>query len=110
MDKSCHVEPRESYADFSELSADYTAYFRIEGMGCQNCANRVKNGLLALQGVHMAEVSLQEGVAGVVYNPDLHSPPALENAIFNAGNDGRHLYYARLSRVLDSPTILNSWE
>ena len=107
MNRSCHVEPRESYANFAELHADYTAYFNVEGMGCRNCATRVKNGLLALQGVHLASVSLEEGIAGVVYNPDQHSPSALENAIFQAGNDGRHLYYARLIRVIESPTILN---
>jgi len=107
MDKSCHVEANESKMDFTLMESDYTAFFGVHGMGCQNCANRVKNGLLALQGVRMAAVYLQEHVAGVVYDPEVHAPEDLERAIFEAGNDGRHVYRAELLRVLESPTILN---
>lgn len=107
MKRCCHVEPEESNADFTQLESDYTAYFGIQGMGCQNCASRVKNGLLGLDGVHLAAVYLHEHVAGVVYNPEIHTTEELEQAIFHAGNDGRHAYHAQLLRVIESPTILN---
>lgn len=107
MDKSCHVEPKETTIDFTQLDSDYTAYFNVQGMGCPNCASRVKNGLLELEGVHMAAVYLHENVASVVYDPYTNTTEELEEVIFNAGNDGRHLYQAQLLRVIESPTILN---
>ena len=68
----------------------------VSGMGCRNCATRVKNSLIQVKGVIDAEVYHTSGVAEVVYNPNLTTPMALVEAVAQAGGDGRHEYRARI--------------
>ena len=66
-------------------------------MGCQNCANRVRNSLVSLKGVVDARVDHNIGKAQVAYNPDLTGIDDLVAAVASAGGDGRHEYGARLA-------------
>ena len=61
-------------------------------MGCPNCATRVRNSLLSLNGVFGVDVYLNMAVAEVIYDREKISAVA----VASAGNDGRHEYRAQL--------------
>ena len=94
MDGTCHVELIQKIATLEERQATAVILLGVEGMGCPNCAARVRNGLLALNGVTEAEVDHFTGTALVEFNPDLVTIRALCEAVAGAGNDGRHRYRA----------------
>ena len=96
MDENCHVEPLHKTATAEEQQTTTAALLAVEGMGCLNCAARVRNSLLSLTGVVEAQVVLDLALADVIYNPNLTGIPALVNAVAQAGGDGRHEYRARL--------------
>lgn len=88
----CHVEPIEKPFDQSALHTAQVAYLSVSGMGCPRCATRVRNGLLMLEGVLLADVTLEMMIAAVAYDPGQVTPSALKQAVTEAGNDGRHHY------------------
>ncbi len=96
----CHVEPLEKPVDHEALSGAMAAQLAVWGMGCPRCAMRVRNSLLALDGVLIAEVHLNLCVAAVVYDPLRVTCDDLLRAVSAAGNDGRHHYEAELIRRL----------
>ncbi len=106
MDENCHVEPLQKTATPEEQQATTSALLAVGGMGCPNCAARVRNSLLALTGVVEAQVLLETGVAEVTYNPSLTDIPALINAVAQAGGDGRHDYRAQVRDEQAAPLIL----
>lgn len=62
-----------------------TATFKIEGMRCDGCADTIK-GLLSVQpGVRAASVSLKDGEARVLYEPDTLSEDRLAALIEKPG-------------------------
>lgn len=94
MSDNCHVEPIHKTAlDHVIQSAD-RILLSISGMGCQNCAARVRNSLVALDGVHDAEVLLNMQMAEIYFDEKKVSATALIQAVIGAGNDGRHRYQA----------------
>ena len=90
----CHVEPVEKPLDQAALHTAEVTFFSVSGMGCPRCATRVRNGLLLKDSVLFADVSLQNGVVVVAYNPVQTIPDSLVTAIAATGNDGRHHYQA----------------
>ena len=58
----------------------------VEGMGCQNCVNHVKEALENLDGVDKAEVSLEKNSAVITFSKDI-SDEAIKSAIDEAGYD-----------------------
>lgn len=95
MSDNCHVEPiQKSALDHVIQSAD-RILLSISGMGCANCATRVRNGLLLLDGVHDAEVMLNMRMAEVYFDEKKVSAAMLVQAVAEAGNDGRHNYQAQ---------------
>lgn len=94
MDENCHVEPVQKIATAEEQRATSVILLGVQGMGCPNCAARVRNSLLGLTGVTEADVDHITGTADVEFNPNLVAIPALFEAIARAGNDGRHQYRA----------------
>lgn len=44
MDENCHVEPLQKTATPEEQQATTSALLAVGGMGCPNCAARVRNG------------------------------------------------------------------
>ncbi len=94
MDQDCRVEPLQKSVRDEDFDEAHMATLAIWGMGCPNCAMRVRNSLLTLDGVVSADIDLERGLAFVDYVPtktDLH---ALVLAVSGAGNDGRHNYRA----------------
>ena len=81
MDENCHVEPLQKTATAEEQQTTTSALLTVQGMGCPNCAARVRNSLLSLKGVVDAEVDHTIGMAEVVFNPNLTAIPALIEAV-----------------------------
>ena len=97
MDENCYVEP--IYRDLvpaEQLQKADKATLIVWGMGCPNCATRVRNSLLALDGVYGVDVYLNMAVAEVSYDSQKVMPMDFAAAIAKAGNDGRHEYRAQL--------------
>ena len=97
MDENCYVEPiyKNTPAADRIQKAD-RATLAVRGMGCENCATRVRNGLLSLDGVYGADVYLNMALAEVSYDSKKISAVELVDAVSRAGNDGRHKYRAEL--------------
>lgn len=95
----CQVEPVEKPLDQAVLAGADAAYLAVWGMGCPRCATRVRNGLLGLDGVLLAEVFLEMGFAAVAFDPQSVATEDLINAVSSAGDDARHHYAAEVLRV-----------
>lgn len=104
--ENCHVEPVEKPLDRAALATAIIAYLAIRGMGCPRCAMRVRNGLLSLDGVLLADVFLENGMAAVAYNPEQVFPNDLVRAVAAAGNDSRHYYQAQVMGLLSAAKAL----
>jgi len=96
MDENCHVEPITKRPGLDEIQNIQIAFLYVWGMGCPNCANRVRNSLISLKGVVDARVDHSIGKAQVAYNPNLATSDDLIAAVARAGGDGRHEYGAHL--------------
>ncbi|SRR5581483_10204752 len=96
MDENCYVEPIVKTASPDQIQKSDVATLAVWGMGCENCAMRVRNSLLALEGVYGVDVFLNMAVAEVRYDSRKISPDELVTAVSAAGNDGRHKYRAEL--------------
>jgi len=73
-----------------------SALLAVWGMGCPNCATRVRNSLLALDGVYAVDIYLNTAMAEVSFDSQKVSVKMLVEAVSRAGNDGRHEYRAEL--------------
>lgn len=93
---NCHVDVETKPVDKDSNTNSKISHFRISGMGCQNCANRVHNALLRKEGVLEVAVDLQTHSARVSYDAGKANVEALVAAVSSAGNDGRHHYAATL--------------
>lgn len=94
MDQNCHVEPIQKTVLESVLRNADTTLLAVSGMGCPNCAARVRNGLVSLDGVHHAEIYLEAGLIEVYFDGSKITLEMLIRAVADAGNDGRHHYEA----------------
>jgi len=79
-----------------ETNQQSTAYLEIDGMGCSNCANRVRNALLKTYGVTSVAIDQPNGLGEVRFNPALVALGALILAVQTSGDDGFHHYDARV--------------
>ena len=93
---NCHVEPLEKPIDLLALHGATAVFLMVRGMGCPRCAMRVRNGLLGLEGVLVADVFLEKGMAVAAYDPARVESSDLVAAVAAAGGDGRHHYQAQL--------------
>ncbi len=96
MDEDCLVEPVQKIGSDEERQKVELALLTVWGMRCSNCAARIRNSLLALNGVVNVCIDHTFGVAGVVFNPELATMKMLIGTVADAGSDGRHEYGARL--------------
>ena len=65
------------------MTAELT--LRVDGMTCGNCRARVERALHTLDGISAADVNLATERARIVYLPEILDPPAIAEAIRNAG-------------------------
>lgn len=103
--ENCYVEPIEKTPDKNALLMAEAAFLGVSGMGCPNCAMRVRNGLLNLEGVLYADVYLQNGVATVAYHPQQVTAAGLVTAVYESGNDGRHEYRAHVLQTMPAREV-----
>src|SRR5512144_2274306 len=96
MDENCYVEPIYKSASTEQIRNADSALLAVWGMGCENCATRVRNSLLALEGVYGVDIYLKMALAEVRYDSQKVSAKNLVEAVSRAGNDGRHEYRAQL--------------
>ncbi len=96
MEENCYVEPINKTASADQIRKADSALLAVRGMGCENCATRVRNGLLALDGVYAADIYLNMAMAEVSFDSQKVSAKMLIEAVSRAGNDGRHEYRAEL--------------
>lgn len=97
MEENCYVQPIYKNAIPSQqLQEADRATLAISGMGCHNCATRVRNSLLSLEGVYEVDVYLNMALAEVTYFRAKVLPGQLVEAVARAGGDGRHEYRAQL--------------
>jgi len=102
MDDNCHVEPIQKATTAEEQKNVALVLLAVWGMGCPNCANRVRNSLLALDGVFIVDIFLDMAMAEISYDSAKVSVEMLQDAVSRAGNDGRHHYRAELIAALYS--------
>lgn len=97
MDDPCvEIQQFDKQPTPAETNQQSTAYLEIDGMGCANCANRVRNALLKTYGVTSVAIDQPDGLGEVRFNPALVAPEALVLAVQSSGNDGFHHYAARV--------------
>ncbi len=94
MDKNCYVEPIHKTALVDQIQKADNATLAVWGMGCENCATRVRNGLFSLEGVYSVDVYLNMALVEVSYDSRKVSVDELVRAVSRAGNDGHHEYRA----------------
>jgi len=59
--------------------------FKVNGMTCGGCANKVKNGLEGLKIEHTVNIDLPTGKVNVKFNSEESTVAALKSTITNAG-------------------------
>ena len=97
MDENCYVEPiYKNMPSADQIQKADRATLVVWGMGCENCATRVRNSLLSLEGVYGVDIYLNMALAEVNYDREKISANELVTAVSGAGNDGRHHYRAEL--------------
>lgn len=91
----CFVEPVSKPWDPQHFFEAAVAYLGVTGMGCRCYELRVRNGLLKLDGVTIANVNMKNNSVTSVYDPEKVSISHLIQAIENAaGEDGRRFWAA----------------
>lgn len=111
MDATCHVEPIQKKSSVEEQNAAEMIILAVWGLGCENCANRVRNSLLRLEGVVSADIGLAHGLALVDYLPSKTNLQDIVLAVAAAGNNGHHHYRAELiPEAVEDPHINPSKE
>jgi len=103
MKDHCNVDAIEKVASPVDVYDAIIVRLAVAGMGCVNCGTRVRNSLLAVEGVVSADVDWQSGLALVDYVPAKTTVDALERAVAAAGNDGRHNYRAQPIATKEMP-------
>ena len=101
---NCYVEPMRKPFDREALDHAMVAYLPVQGLGCQNCINRVYNSLLRVDGVLVC--TFDELTAVVAYDPQQITPSDLVEAVATAGNDSRHHYSAYIMSLSPLSTIV----
>ena len=100
MEENCYVEPiYKNMPSTEQLQNAQQLTLVVSGMGCPNCATRVHNKLVSLEGVYGVDVYLHMALAVVIFDRNKLSASQLITAVSQAGNDGRHEYRAELIPV-----------
>lgn len=94
MEGHCHVDVVERNPSLEELEDISETKLLVSGMGCPNCALRVRNALILCQGVVDARVDHVSGQALIRFNPKMVSLGDLIDAVSIAGNGSHHRYVA----------------
>jgi len=96
---NCYEKPLVAKTETFKPELVKAACMRISGLGCGNCVTRVKNSLRSLDGVLLVEISLDDGLATVAFDPVRVSPVDLVRTAESAAHDGKHQYWADVITV-----------
>lgn len=88
------VEPRPSHATRESLSAATIVDLAIAGMGCLNCANSIRNALLAQRGVVEAELDATTALARVWYDSSFTCVAEILGTVAALGERTQHRFLA----------------
>ena len=66
-----------------------SAKFKVSGMSCHHCQQKVEKALRGVAGVYSAIVDLQDGLAEVDFDDDTVTSTALVAAVERAGYTAR---------------------
>ena len=88
------VEPLATRATAGSLRAATTVDLAVAGMGCPNCANRIRNALLSHRGVLEAEMDVPSALARVWYDPSCVGVGEIVAMVATVGAGTHHLYLA----------------
>ncbi|ABB13708.1 cation transporter [Carboxydothermus hydrogenoformans] len=66
-------------------AAEQTVVLKVDGMTCNHCKMSVEKALYTVNGVKMAAVNLAEGLATVLYDPNLATVEQMKAAVEKAG-------------------------
>ena len=97
--KNYHVDPSVKQMVQAASYTVRTAILAISGMDCPQCIMRVRNGLLNLRGVLLANAYLASCIAVVAYDPGRVTAVNLTGAVAEASLEGRHYYQARFLSI-----------
>ena len=103
----CHVEAIQKHVRPEQIDAAARVFLVVWGMGCPNCALRVRNSLLQLDGVLDVQINLERGLAQVFFDPVALQAEQLPDAVAAAGNDGHHRYLAQVLVTSGAISILS---
>jgi copper chaperone CopZ len=90
----CHVDPIAGRASADDRRNAEVQYLAVAGMGCPNCAHRVRNALLRAPGVVDVEVDLPGGLASVWFRGAETGVSDLVEVVAAAGRETQHTYLA----------------
>ena len=68
------------------FSASLEKTFKIDGMTCGGCANKVINAVATLDGVNSCEVNVEKGFAYISYEDDMTSEEKILETLKNKTN------------------------
>lgn len=68
------------------FSASLEKTFKIDGMTCGGCANKVINAVATLDGVNSCEVNVEKGFAYISYEDDITSEEKILETLKNKTN------------------------
>ncbi len=94
MAHCCPVEPVEKVICEDELAEARMARLLVFGLACPNCAARVRNALLHLDGVVSADVDWRSGLALIDFVPSRTNAHVLIRAISGASADPEERFQA----------------
>lgn len=103
MSGKCHVDPIQKISSNEEQRKSKAVTLNLLGVGCSNCATRIHNQILLLNGVLDVYVDHERSIANVVFNPDLVTVSKLLDAVHREGGDGMHEYQAEVDEIRDIP-------
>jgi copper chaperone CopZ len=90
----CRVDPAAPRAAPGELEGADSIHLSVVGMGCPNCANRIRNALLARGGVVDVTIDLPAALARVWYAAAEVTPAEMVAVVRDAGEGSHHQYLA----------------
>lgn len=96
MDGNYHMVPVDKPASPGDCEEAMMVMLAVDGMGCPNCATRIRNSLIGLDGVLEAYVYQSLQLAEVIFDPRSAGPMDFVRAVSSAGDDDQQAYRARI--------------
>lgn len=93
MHENYEVEPIRKTVFMDQRRSADRLWLSIEGMDCSDCAIRVRNRLISLEGVYAADVYRNMELAEVFYDRHRVSPHTIQQAVHSAGTRDERRYH-----------------